>query len=170
MICIGTDKGRVSHKPYRIRHVDCPTQRVNTRHKRPTHFWTEMRYVAARQTHRWPLVTQQTPVHFGKPFMLLNFTGSTSAAKPSSFIFVEQPNDDILASAVRQGLSLKFTHGSVSNSSPPRNFRCIPEMNWHRSDVGKSIVPLLPLEGRGGELHKSVNGFSHSKIRSKLRR
>lgn len=36
-------------------------------------------------------------------------------------------------------------------------------MNWQRPDVGKSIVPLFSLEGRGGELHKTVNDFPIAK-------
>jgi hypothetical protein len=142
------------------------------------------RHRGRSETYRWPLVTQQTPVHFSEPFVLLNLAGSAPTPKTSSLIFVKQPIHDILAGTVRQVLSLSLIPTPMKNS-PPGNFRCVSEMNWHRPDVGKSVIPRFSLEWRSSELHRRrgnanngfkcargwiVSYFSHRQCRSKLRR
>lgn len=73
-----------------------------------------------RKTHRWLSISEQPPIDFGEPFMLLNLTCPTLASQPRKLVLVKQLDDYVLARSRDKAISSP-PEKTIIRTTQPRN-------------------------------------------------
>ena len=88
------------------------------------------------KTHRWLSIPEQSPIDFGKPFMLFDLTGPALASQPRRLVLVKQPHDDVLASS---GIEVNEAVSSVHTIAV---IRC--QQKQHQTPTANKHDAIIP--------------------------
>jgi hypothetical protein len=88
------------------------------------------------KTHRWLSIPKQSPIDFGKPFMLFDLTGPALASQPRRLVLVKQPHDNVLASS---GIE---ANGAVSSLYTMAVIRC--QQKHHQTPTANKHDAIIP--------------------------